>query len=160
TACFLMDYFTALLTGKSPVTDATCAASGGVLDVGRGDWDTPSLEALGLPRSLFPDVRPSGEVLGAVTTELGEATGLPAGLPVCVGLGDNQASFVGSVAEPGESVLVNVGTGGQVAAYCPGFVHDSLLETRPFPRGGALLVWAGLVGGRSYAVLEGFYRQV
>src|SRR5262249_44555588 len=54
----------------------------------------------------------------------------------------------------------NVGTGGQVAAWVGEFVHDVALETRPFPGGGYLLVCAGLSGGRSYAVLEGFFRRV
>jgi sugar (pentulose or hexulose) kinase len=161
-ACFLMDYFAALLTGQTPVTDATCAGSSGILDVRTGAYDPALIEALGLPRELFPPVRPSGEVLGGLTPAMAEATGLPAGLPVCVGIGDNQASFLGSVAERDGSVLVNVGTGGQVTIYSADFIplDDPLLETRPFPRGGYLLVFPGLVGGRTYAVLESFYRQV
>jgi sugar (pentulose or hexulose) kinase len=77
-----------------------------------------------------------------------------------VGIGDNQASFLGSVAERRDTVLVNVGTGGQVAAFAEAFAYDPLLETRPFPGGGYLLVSAGLSGGRAYAVLEGFCRQI
>ena len=86
------------------------------------------------------------------------ATGLPAGLPVCVGVGDNQASVYGSVAELEASVLVNVGTGGQVAAFSERFLYGDQLETRPFP-GGFLLVNAGLCGGRTYALMEKFFRQ-
>jgi sugar (pentulose or hexulose) kinase len=160
TACFLMDYFGALLTGQPPVTDTTCAASGGVLDLAAGAWDDASIQALGLPRTLFPEVRLSGNRLGGLTPELAAATGLPAGLPIFGGIGDNQASFLGSVAQRADTVLVNVGTGGQVAAYGERFVYDPLLETRPFPRGGYLLVSAGLCGGASYAVLERFFRQV
>jgi sugar (pentulose or hexulose) kinase len=140
------------------VTDATCAASSGVLDVRAGDWDPALLAALGLPPALFPPVRPSGERLGGLAGESADASGLPAGLPVFVGIGDNQASFLGSVARREDTVLVNVGTGGQVAAWADGFLHDPLLETRPFPGGGFLLVDAGLCGGRSYAVLEQCFR--
>ncbi len=160
TACFLMDYFGALLTGRRPVTDPTCAASSGVLDLTTGEWNREVLTALGLPPALFPDVRPSGEPLGALTPALARRTGLPAGLPVFVGIGDNQASFLGSVASRDDTVLVNVGTGGQVTAYTDRFLYDPLLETRPFPRGGYLLVCAGLSGGRAYAILERFYREV
>jgi sugar (pentulose or hexulose) kinase len=88
------------------------------------------------------------------------ATGLPAGLPVFGGIGDNQASFLGSVADREQSMLVNVGTGGQVAMYTERYIFDRLLETRPFPRGGYLLVSAGLSGGAAYAVLERFYRDL
>jgi sugar (pentulose or hexulose) kinase len=159
TACFLMDYFAALLTGHPPLTDPTCAASSGLLDVSRGIWDAELLAALELPASLFPPVRTSGEVIGGLTQPMAQATGLPAGLPICIGIGDNQASFVGSVGKPAGAVLVNVGTGGQVAAFSDRFIVDPLLETRPFPRGGFLLVSAGLSGGAAYAVLERFFRQ-
>jgi sugar (pentulose or hexulose) kinase len=160
TACLVMGYFAALLTGERPTTDATCGASFGVLDPRRGDWDDTVLAALGLPRSMFPPVRPSGARVGSLAATMAEATGLPAGLPVFGAIGDNQASFLGSVAERGKSVLVNVGTGGQVAAFVDRFVYDPRLETRPFPHGGFLLVCPGLVGGRSYAALERFFREV
>src|SRR5438552_539166 len=39
TACLIMDYFAALLTGQRPVTDATCGGSFGVLNLRRGAWD-------------------------------------------------------------------------------------------------------------------------
>jgi sugar (pentulose or hexulose) kinase len=155
-----MDYFAALLTGARPVTDPTCAASSGLLNVVTSDWDRECLATLGLPATLFPDVRTSGDRLGGLTAAATAATRLPQGLPVFVGIGDNQASFLGSVGDPSDAVLVNVGTGGQVAVYTEHFRFDPLLETRPFPRGGYLLVSAGLSGGAAYAVLERFYRQV
>ncbi|MBI1914634.1 MAG: hypothetical protein HYS12_07835 [Planctomycetes bacterium] len=160
TACFVGDYFAALLTGQGPATDATFAASAGVFDVAAGEWAGELIAALGLPASLFPEVRPSGARLGALTTEMAARTGLPAGLPVFVGIGDNQASFLGSVADRDNTLLVNVGTGGQVAAFSETFAVDPALETRPFPGGGYLLVNAGLSGGRIYALLEGFFRAV
>jgi sugar (pentulose or hexulose) kinase len=105
-------------------------------------------------------VRPSGDRISGLAPVVATAIGLPAGLPVFVGLGDNQASFLGSVAQRADSVLVNVGTGGQVAVYTEDFVFTPSLEIRPFPRGGYLLVSAGLSGGAAYALLERFYRQV
>src|SRR5262249_2276049 len=111
-------------------------------------------------RGLFPEVRPSGKRLGGLAPEPARTIGLPAGLPVFVGIGDNQASFLGSVAKRDETVLVNVGTGGQVAGFVERFVYDPALETRPFPGGGFLLVCAGLSGGRAYALLERFFQRV
>jgi sugar (pentulose or hexulose) kinase len=160
TALFLMDYFAALLSGRPPATDATCAAGSGLFNVHNRDWDADLLAALGLPRTLFPPVRPSGERLGGLTPAFAAALGLPAGLPVFGGIGDNQASYLGAVADRQASVLVNVGTGSQVTAYSDTFVYDPLLETRPHPDDGYLLVSAGLCGGRSYALLEQFYRRV
>jgi sugar (pentulose or hexulose) kinase len=159
-ACALADYFTALLTDGEPVTDSTFAAGTGLFNVRANTWDPDLSGALGFSPDLFPDVQPSGTTLGTVTGPMAEATGLPEGLPVFVGLGDNQASFVGSVANRADSILVNVGTGGQVSVYSDEFLYDPIFEVRPFPGGGFLLACVGLCGGRTYAVLERFFRQV
>src|SRR5205085_2552358 len=81
-ACFLMDYFGAQLTGTTPVTDPTAAASAGVYDVKGGRWDAALIAALGLRPTLFPEVQASGSPLGTITTAMADATGLPKGLPV------------------------------------------------------------------------------
>lgn len=94
------------------------------------------------------------------TTPAAQATGLRPGVPVLLGIGDNQASFLGSVADRADTVLVNVGTGGQVVGFTGTFHPDPEIETRPFPHGGCLLVSAGLCGGGLCAVLERFFRPV
>ncbi len=160
TACFLMDYLSALLTGQSPITDPTCAASAGVFDLTLHDWDQEAIDRLELPVSFFPAVRPSGSLLGSLRAEWAAELGFPMGMPVFVGIGDNQASFLGSVAEPAQTVLVNIGTGGQVARVTTQPLYEPPLEARPFFGGSFLLVCAGLSGGRAYAALEGFFRQV
>jgi len=160
TACFIPDLFAATLTGRPPVTDPTLAASSGIFDVAVRRWDETIVEALGLPIAVLPEVREAGHAVGTVSESAASCTSLPLRLPVFVPIGDNQASFVGSVAERDNSVLVNVGTGAQVAAYADHYVHSPPLETRPFPMGGNLLVHAGLCGGRSYALLERFFRAV
>lgn len=105
-------------------------------------------------------MRPAGASLGGLTPELAASCGLPPGIPICTPLGDNQASCYGAVADLANTVLVNVGTGGQVAVHVDEHRYSPNLETRPFPHGGYLLVKAGLCGGRTYAILERFFRQV
>jgi sugar (pentulose or hexulose) kinase len=160
TACLVMDLFAARITGQAIATEPTCAGSFGVLDVRHHVWDREMPAALGLPESLLPPIHPSGERTGSFQPEFAELTGLPAGLPVFGALGDNQASFFGSVVHPGERVLVNVGTGGQVAARLEEYCYDPRLEPRPFLDGKFLLVCPGLCGGRTYATLARFFRQV
>ncbi len=159
-ACFVSELLGARLTGTAPVTEPTMAGSSGVLRVATREWDGDALAALGLRRSLFPLLREAGDRLGRLTADVAEATGLPADLPVFVGLGDHQASFVGSVADPARAVFVNIGTGAQVARAVADVYDAPPLETRPYPRGGNLLVHPGLAGGRIYALLERFFRQV
>ncbi|MCX6361544.1 MAG: FGGY family carbohydrate kinase [Armatimonadetes bacterium] len=164
-ACFITDYLGALLTGGEPVTDPTMAASSGLLDVRRRAWSAPLLEALGLSEGLLPPLREAGEPLGSLTVEWARRTGLPSGLPLFVGLGDNQAGFLGSVPSANGSELVNVGTGAQVARWSaepppPEADLPPELEIRPYPGAGVLVVYAEVSGGRSYAALHGLFRSL
>lgn len=160
TACFIADYMASQLTVGQPVTDPTSGASSGLFDVPQRNWATDLMAALELPAQLFPEVREAGQSLGGLNKAAADRLGLAEGTPVFVAVGDNQAAFVGSVADLKQTVLVNVGTGAQVAAFSEQFVHAPPLETRPFPIRGNLLVNAGLCGGRSYALLDRFFRSV
>ncbi|MBI3960310.1 MAG: FGGY-family carbohydrate kinase [Chloroflexi bacterium] len=160
TACFIPDAVVTFLTGTPPSSDPTLAGSSGVFDIVANRWDWALLERLGLPGALFPPVGVAGQRAGGLRWEIASQTGLRAGLPVAVALGDNQASFIGSVREPASSLLLNVGTGGQISARTDEFHFIPGLENRPFPGGHYLLIGGGLFGGRSYAYLLNFFRQV
>lgn len=159
-ASFVPDYAVSQLTGSRPVTDATNAAGSGLFDVVDRVWRTDLIDHLGLSVDCLPRVLDSGSSAGGVTKAVADATGLRVGTPVCVACGDNQASFLGSVGDLENSVLVNVGTGGQVSVHVPQARPGDELEARPFVDGGFLLVGAGLVGGRSYAWLRDFFREI
>lgn len=159
-ACFAPDYLVSQLTGAAVTTDPTNAASAGVYDVQANRWNTDLVHALGLESGWFPEVRPSCSRAGGLSGEIASKTGLPEGIPVSVGCGDNQASFAGSVASSADSVLVNVGTGGQVSAYEEDASASEALDLRPFLQGGFLLVGSELCGGRSYQVLRDFMCRV
>ncbi len=159
-ALFIMDYFATALTGQPPITEPSCAGSSGVFNVRSRQWDDEAIKALGLPRSLFPTVHEADHGIGGITAEQSQATGLPVGTPVFAPLGDHQASFLGSIADRRNSVLVNVGTGAQVAVYTDGFDFQLPIELRPCPCGGNLLSNVGLSGGWSYQVLEQFFQDV
>ena len=158
-ALFIGDLFVATLTGQVPSTEPSSAGSSGVYDVRSRQWNNDAINALGLSRSLFPEIREADEPVGGLTPEQSRSTGLLAGTPVFAPIGDHQASFLGSVADCRNSVLVNVGTGAQVAVFTDGFNFTSPIELRPFPCGGNLLSNVGLAGGWSYQVLEQFFHS-
>lgn len=160
TACLIPDAIVARLTGEGPVTDPTDAASTGLFDVVSGAWDRELLRRLELPEGLLAPVRASGEVAGRLDDAVAREVGLPPGLPVAVAIGDNQASFIGSVRDARRALLVNIGTGAQVSALAETFGTRPGIEARPFPGGRYLLVGAGLSGGASYALLRAFYWRV
>ncbi len=84
----------------------------------------------------------------------------PGGIPVAVAIGDNQASFIGSVRSARDSILINMGTGGQISMAIDGGGGCEGLEARPYVDGGTLLVGFSLCGGRAYALLEKLFRDV
>jgi sugar (pentulose or hexulose) kinase len=158
--CTLMDFWVAQATATLPRTDPTCAASLGAWDGIHACWDAPTLQALELPASWFPDVVPAGTCAGYLTHAWAAASGLPPGLPVMVAIGDNQASFLGSVPNAADCTLVNVGTGGQVSATTEQFAVDEVLECRPYFQSRHLLVSAGQTGGAAFATLVAFFQRL
>jgi len=161
-ACFIPDAVVSHLSGTAPVCDATNGGGSALFDIVDGEWAWEAIARLRLPESLFPAVKPSAEPVGALRPELCERTGLPPGIPVGTSLGDNQASYLGSVARPSKDILINVGTGSQLSLAAERFcrLDDAEIETRALPDGRYLLVCAGLFGGRSYAYLRRFFAQV
>ena len=149
--CTIGDYVVMrLCTSALPVMHSTNAGGLGFFDLSRRCFDEKNLELAGLEPSLLPKTVSCTEVLG-------EYTG---GIPVCVSIGDNQASFLGSVRDSEGSVSVNIGTGSQISLVSSRIVSSEGIEVRPFFEDSFLLVGASLCGGRAYAILEGFFRQV
>lgn len=147
--CTIQDYLAMKLSGRHyPVMHETNAASLGFYDTVGHRFDPEALEKAGIDPSILP-VPESCPCLG--TGELG--------IPVYAALGDNQASFLGAAEGRTDALLVNVGTGSQVSIFSADHIQTPALETRPFPDGGWLLVGASLCGGRSYALLEHFFRE-
>ncbi|MBR5743566.1 MAG: sugar kinase, partial [Clostridia bacterium] len=143
------DLFAMTLAGRGePLLHPTNAASLGFFDREgnrfAGFSPLASFDALSLPA-----VARSDEPLGAFR-----------GVPVSLAVGDNQASFLGSVREK-DGVLLNLGTGGQISAL--GELRAGTpdgLEARPYFGGETLLSYATLAGGRAWAALEGFVRSL
>jgi sedoheptulokinase len=149
--CSIGDYIAMRLANLScPVTDATHAASFGLFDVRSRQFDVGSMQRIGLDPALLPHVASSFDSIGRTAENL----------HVFPAVGDNQASFLGAVPGIGVTVLVNVGTGSQVCVYSQDYHETDAADIRPFPTGGYLYVNASLCGGRAYAMLERFFRQV
>jgi sugar (pentulose or hexulose) kinase len=160
TACCIMDHFAGLLTETAPQSEPSSAGGMGVFNVARRTWDDPSINALGLPRALFPQVAEANQPLGALCREVAQATGLPAGAPVFPAIGDHQASYLGSVSHRESDVLVNVGTGAQVAVFTQECAFEPPVELRPFPVAGNLQSNVGLAGGWAYRLFAQFVSAI
>ncbi len=149
TFCTIQDYAAMRLAGlTAPRMDPTDAASLGLYDCVSGCFDGAAMEKAGMDPGILPALAEK-PCLG--TGELG--------IPVYAAIGDNQASLLGATEGKQDVLLVNMGTGGQISVFTPAYMQTGTLETRPFPGGGWLMVGASLCGGRSYALLEDFFRQ-
>jgi len=83
----------------------------GILDTETFKLDEKLGEELELPISLWPKLVHSGSIVGEITKEAETTTGLPAGIPVVVGGGDQQCATLGlGVLNQGEAKLT-IGTG-------------------------------------------------
>lgn len=149
--CTISDYIGMRLMGrKTPLIHASNAASLGLFQLEEGDFDRDRIEMLGIDPSLLPEIS-RGECAQGET---------PDGIPVAVAIGDNQASFLGSVGE-GASTLINIGTGSQISTAIPQLIEAGEgLECRPYVDSKYLLNGSGLCGGSAYAILERFFQQV
>ena len=146
--CTIHDYIAMHLAGeKRPLCHISDAASLGLFDLAALRFDDEAIARAGLRDDLFP----------RVTADL-VPVGTADGVPVCVAIGDNQASFLGSVADMQRSVLVNMGTGGQVSFLSDGSDAGNM-ELRPMFAGQYICVGASLCGGRAFAMLESFLRE-
>jgi len=94
------DYVSYRLTGVLG-TERNWALEAGFLDLHTGLVADELLHVAGIPPSLLPTVRHGHAILGEVTAEAAEETGLPPGVPVIAGSADHIASAyaAGLVAE-------------------------------------------------------------
>lgn len=93
-----------LTGGAVHATDVTNASRTLLMNLATLDWDDELLDAMGVPRAVLPEIRPSSGVLG-------EAVGSVGGVPIAGILGDQQAALFGQVAFDVGDVKNTYGTG-------------------------------------------------
>lgn len=149
TFCTIMDYFGMILTQrKKPLIHAGNAASFGFFHIETTCFETELLSGLGIPKDFLPEVCAEIQPLGTFHD-----------LTVTTAIGDNQASFLGSAGTDDHTLLINMGTGGQISILSDLCFSSREIEARPFFHGKYLLAGASLCGGKSYALVENFFRQ-
>lgn len=131
--CTIMDYFGMHLTErKKPLVHVSNAAGLGFFDSRKMCFEKEKLAEMGVDVNWLPDVCTEIEKLGTYRGRI-----------VTTAIGDNQASFLGAAGDEENTLLVNMGTGGQI----------SVLSSQYF-------AGASLCGGKAYALLEQFFRKI
>lgn len=125
------DYLRLWLTGEH-VAEMSDAAGTAWLDTGKRDWSDSLLAACGLTRAQMPRLVEGSDVSGVVRPDLAARWGLPAGVVVAGGGGDNAASGVGvGVVRAGEA-FVSLGTSGVLFAANDGYQPDPATAVHTF----------------------------
>jgi len=119
--CLPHDFINLWLTGEF-ATEPGDASGTAYFDVRRREYSGQVLAAIDPARdwaSSLPPVGASLATLGHLRPEAAEALGLPSGIPVSAGGGDNMCAAIGSGAVSAGPVVVSLGTSGTVFAYRP-----------------------------------------
>lgn len=120
------DFINFFLTGESCM-EMGDASGTGFLDVRSRAWSGQVLEAIDRNRDLsecLPQLRIENEAIGRLLPDVAALTGLPAGIPVSIGGGDNMMGAIGTGnVKPGRMTM-SLGTSGTVYAYADQAVID------------------------------------
>jgi xylulokinase len=110
------DYIRFALTGEY-ATDVADASGTLLFDVKNRTWHKKLMSILGIDSALMPPAFEGTEVTGKLTKEAAALTGLPAGIPVIAGGGDQAAGGVGNGIVRKGVISSTVGTSGVVFAF-------------------------------------------
>ncbi|MAY63188.1 MAG: xylulokinase [Rhizobiales bacterium] len=109
------DYLRYWLTGET-ISEMSDAAGTSWLDTGKRAWNDDLLSATGMSREQMPSLIEGTEVGGTLRPEIAAELGLPAGIPVAGGAGDNAAAACGMGTVTDGAAFASLGTSGVLFA--------------------------------------------
>lgn len=119
--CILLphDYLNFYLTGERCM-EAGDASGTGFMDIRKREWSNKMLRAIDPDRDLrdcLPDVSTSNQAVGTLLPQIADELGLPPGIPISIGGGDNMMGAIGTGNVKPGVVTVSLGTSGTVYAF-------------------------------------------
>lgn len=119
---FPKDYLGLYLTGNR-LAEPSDAAGSSLFDCENATWSEDLCAAANLPRTLLPDIIPSGESRGTLSAHICEEYGFSKDVVVAGGAGDNAAAALGAGRVQNSQGLLSLGTSGVLLtvneAWCP-----------------------------------------
>jgi xylulokinase len=113
----ITDYLSKILGCDDYYCDWGNAACSGLLDIKENTWSEKLIDAYGLDKKHMPKIVPPAHKIGCVSEEGSKLSGLPAGLPICTGTGDQQCGVVGAGAVRQGMGTMTVGTAGFLISF-------------------------------------------
>jgi xylulokinase len=84
------------LNGDEAYIDDTFICFSGFSDLKKSEWSDELIDKMGIDSDKLPMIIKSTKVIGEVTKKASEDTGIPSGIPISAGCGDQSAGFVGA----------------------------------------------------------------
>ena len=125
------DYIRLLLTGEF-ATDVADASGTLLFDVKNRCWHTELMGLLDIDTSFVPPAFEGPEITGTLTADAAAKTGLPAGIPIVAGGGDQAANGVGCGIVRSGILSSSLGTSGVVFAFADDVSTDPLGRVHTF----------------------------
>ncbi|SDS15549.1 xylulokinase [Microlunatus soli] len=126
------DFLALKLTGVR-ATDPSDASSTNAYDQRAGSWSEELIEAADVQRSIFPEIVASTDVVGTVTRQAAEETGLTVGTRVVMGGGDGPMAALGAgIIDAASGAYAYLGSSSWVSVSADQPLHDPQLRTMTF----------------------------
>lgn len=103
------DLFNYLLTGEKKA-EYTMAATTQLLDAKEKVWSKEIMEALGIPEKIFPEIVPSGTVIGNIKEDICEELGIDTAKVIAITGHDTQSAVVSVPTQEKDFIFVSCGT--------------------------------------------------
>lgn len=118
------DLFNFWLTGRK-VSEFSIATTTQCYDSRKENWAWPMLEEMGIPTHIFPEVVPSGAILGPLRPDLAEEVGTTDLLVIAPACHDTGSAVAGAPAETPDFAWVSSGTWSIMGAELPAPIVNS-----------------------------------
>jgi xylulokinase len=139
-------YITYRLTGRAVMNHS----DGGILlayDLARRGWSQEAIELMGIPPSFYCELAPCHQVIGAVTQQAADETGLRQGTPVIAGGEDTSAAGLAMGVTSSEAAQLSMGSASTVYVPVTKPASDPRLLAFPHAIDGLTLVGGSMVAG-------------
>lgn len=126
------DYVNYKLTGVH-ACDYSDAGGTLLLDVARRRWSKEMLARCGVSEAQMPGLFESFEIIGTLKPEIARRLGLPEGVKVVAGAGDNAAAAIGTGTVDDGACTISIGTSGTIFIASDSFRVDPNNALHAFP---------------------------
>jgi xylulokinase len=120
------DYINFRLTGNFSI-ESNWALESGLYDLHKKSWDPDLIKAANIMLNQLPEIHDPTEMIGRVSIQASEFTGLPSGIPVVAGTADHIGAALAVGLKDAGDLLIKFGSAGDILFVSDQFFIDPRL---------------------------------